>query len=782
MTNSRTATIGFAIFWLAILVILASAGSSADGLLVYAILVAFVGLRKSYLLRPNDDKAVMFALTFGAALNFGPAGAIIGVVIALAQSVGSPECTSPRRLLSIVTSGAAAGLMTGLIYAHATSSAMPSRIPVHVGLALLAAAVCYAMMVVSGLIGTRRYVYHSLLERLKMGSPLSYEFLAGITLAAGLRIFHALSISEQIPLVMPLIYLARQSVDLLVSGHKKIDIEEDKLADTYLGVIYSLVGAIDARDRFTRTHTTNVMKLSLSLARKMNLSHDEMEGLKMAALFHDIGKLWVPEHILLKPGRLNPDQFAKIQLHPALGQKILEKVTFPWPVGTLIRSHHERWDGTGYPDRLKGEHIPLGARILCLADVYDAMTSKRSYRSSHTVEETIKYIRGASGSHFDPAVIRAFEQIIADGDLAGATRFMVADATHKIEDRPQEKSEDISRTSSEFIAMFEIAQTASTSLNLDKVLYLLAGKIKSMISCSACVIFLMGKNEEYLEVKTALGANSQYFEGGRATINQGQTGKVAASREGMMDAYDRRDITLPTFLQPWVKMDDWVQLHTVMIVPIMNGDEVLGTINLYHSKQNAFSEEDFRLLTAVAPQVSKAIQNALLFKQTSESALTDLLTGVHNARYLFMRLEQELGRAKRLGKTVSVLGLDLDNFKAINDTFGHPKGDAVLKDMAHLFLAQVRDYDLVCRYAGDEFVIVLPDTSKEAALETARRIETVVDELEPYAENGKEVRVGVSVGAATYPDDGIDVRTLIARADVNMYEDKKRRKEDQAAA
>ena len=792
MQISRLAGIGFTAFWLIILTMFCLGSGDANGLtnglVIYALLAMFVGLKRSYLIFPDDMKSTAAALAFGAALNFGPIGGVlIGAIVVLTHSLALHTSTSGRKLLASSIPGAIAGLAAGLVYHF--GSKMTAVLPGHVALMLMSAAACYTVMVVAGLIGSRGYVYHSMFERLKFNSPFTAELAVGLMLAGALRLAYGQHTSMFLFLVMPIIYLAKQSLDDLLSIGKSSDEKDskEKLADLYLSIVYSLVAAIDARDRFTRTHTTSVTKLALSIARKMNLPPFEMEGLKMAALFHDIGKIWVPEHILLKPGRLNPDQFAKIQHHPGLAQKILDKVNFPWPVGRIVRAHHERWDGTGYPDRLKGEQIPLGARILCLADVYDAMTSKRSYRASISVQETLRYISDATGAHFDPAIVRAFEQMIADGDLRGVHRNMMAEVTGDSAASAHAKTEDlyvddeVSRTSSEFVAMFEIAQTANTSLNLEKMLYLLAGKIKSMISCASCVIFLRDKESDQLLLRIALGANAQYFEGGKTTIGQGQTGSVVETGKGTIAEYDRRDAMLPYFLEPWAKLDEWVELYSTMIVPITGGDGIMGTINLYHTKQNAFSEEDFRLLSAVSPQIGKAIQNAMLFKQTTESAMTDVLTGLHNARYLFTRLEQELTRAKRLNKPLSILGMDLDQFKAINDTFGHQHGDLVLREMAQMFLSQVRDNDLVCRYAGDEFVIVLPDTDRVQALETARRIEMVVDAQKPYKQNDIQIRVGVSIGAATYPEDGQDVRSLIARADVNMYSDKKRRKGNAAA-
>ena len=146
----------------------------------------------------------------------------------------------------------------------------------------------------------------------------------------------------------------------------------------------------------------------------MGLHGPELEGLKTGALLHDIGKLGVPEYVLLKPGRLTDEEFAKVKKHPEIGAAILDPVDFPWPVLPVVKYHHEKWDGSGYPEGLKGEEIPLTARILAVGDVYDALTSNRSYRHAMTHEEALETIREGVGTHFDPKVAEAFFDVIED--------------------------------------------------------------------------------------------------------------------------------------------------------------------------------------------------------------------------------------------------------------------------------------------------------------------------------------------------------------------------------
>ncbi|MHB0912050.1 MAG: sensor domain-containing diguanylate cyclase/phosphohydrolase [Armatimonadota bacterium] len=507
--------------------------------------------------------------------------------------------------------------------------------------------------------------------------------------------------------------------------------------DYYIDAIRSLITAIEAKAGMDLSHTHNVERLSLALAEKLDLPEIELEGLRMAAIMHDIGKLGVPEHIRMKPGTLNPVELARVQGHSALGQRILAGIRFPWPIQAMIRSHHERWDGTGYPDGLKGAEIPIGARILCVADVYEAMTSHRPYRDGISPEDAVKYIQCTAGSHFDPAVASALGELAVEGRLP------------EIGERgtpSEDPSEVISKANSEFIAMFEIAQAASTSLNPDEMIPLLAAKIKKIIPCSLCMIFLADKSGEMV----AQGDDSRALK----TLGRELASIVATTREGAITETSGN-------------------YKSAMAVPIICDDAVLGTINLYHRKPDAFSGESYRLFSSVAAQAGRAIHNALLFAHTKESALTDGLTGLSNARYLLVHMEQEVSRAKRLGKPVSVLGLDLDNFKAVNDTFGHPHGDTVLKEFSQLLLAQVRSYDLVARCAGDEFIIVLPDTSRSEADETASRIKNALDACRLCRVGDKEVHIGVSIGIAAFPEDGNEVRTLIARADERMYSDKR---------
>src|SRR5580704_6190514 len=177
------------------------------------------------------------------------------------------------------------------------------------------------------------------------------------------------------------------------------------IAALHLRTIEALALAIDAKDQTTHDHLQRVHVYATEIAKEMNLSVLETNALQAAAMLHDIGKLAVPEHIVSKPGKLTPEEFEKMKIHPVVGAEILERVQFPYPVAAVVRSHHEKWDGTGYPDGLKGEAIPIGARILSVVDCVDAVAADRQYRKAAPMDEAMRIVAEQSGKAFDPKIV-----------------------------------------------------------------------------------------------------------------------------------------------------------------------------------------------------------------------------------------------------------------------------------------------------------------------------------------------------------------------------------------
>jgi len=184
----------------------------------------------------------------------------------------------------------------------------------------------------------------------------------------------------------------------------------DDLMQVHLSTIEALALAIDAKDPHTHGHTRRVQAYALELAGRMRIPREEHEAVRAAALLHDIGKLAIPDHLLHKPGKLSEVEFQKVKAHPSVATDILANVQFPYPVLPAIRHHHERWDGSGYPDGLKGEEIPLAARVLAVADAFEALTSDRAWRGAKSHQEACALIEAWSGIQFDPAVVSVLRQ------------------------------------------------------------------------------------------------------------------------------------------------------------------------------------------------------------------------------------------------------------------------------------------------------------------------------------------------------------------------------------
>src|SRR5438477_9716318 len=211
-------------------------------------------------------------------------------------------------------------------------------------------------------------------------------------------------------LALPAMWVTYRSYRLYLGKLENEKRHVEDMAGLHLRTIEALALAIDAKAHTTHDHLQRVRIYALELAKRLQVTTDEMEALRAAALLHDIGKLAVPEHIISKPGRLTPEEFEKMKIHPIVGAEILERVQFPYPVVPIVRAHHEKWDGSGYPDGLKEEEIPIGARILAAVDCLDALASDRQYRRALPLEEVIQRLAAESAKSFDPKVVDVLQK------------------------------------------------------------------------------------------------------------------------------------------------------------------------------------------------------------------------------------------------------------------------------------------------------------------------------------------------------------------------------------
>jgi diguanylate cyclase (GGDEF)-like protein/putative nucleotidyltransferase with HDIG domain len=564
-----------------------------------------------------------------------------------------------------------------------------------------------------------------------------------------------------------------------------------QVSDLHLATIEALALAIDAKDQTAQSHIRRVQVYAAGIARALGMTDNEIQGVKTAALLHDIGKLAVPEHILSKPGPLTQEEFQKIRIHPQVGAEIISGVPFPYPVAPLILSHHERWDGKGYPAGLKGDDIPLGARILSVVDYFDALMSERPYHKAMSLDAALGLLRQEAGKALDPRVVQTFVDmyptLAAEAEASQEpsrkltrvpTNAPTAAPAVGLVDAPPPSPvrsnvfQDIALAHREIYALYEIAQAMGSSLGVSDTMALISTKLSNIVPFSCCALFLYNEDSETLRCRFANGIEADIIQQLTIRNGHGLTGWVARNRRPLVNARPSTDFEAAGVAA------DRTALHSALVCPLLFNERFIGTISVYHTEPSIYTDDHRRLLDRISEQAAAVIYNSVVFEQTQEDSLTDPLTALPNTRYMFMHLTRELARAERLKTEVSLLVMDLDSFKEINDTYGHHVGDRALRDVASVLRTGIRPYDICVRYAGDEFIVVLSGCGGEEAERKRLELQRAVDDLQFEARPGKLLPLAISVGAAVFPHDGDTYETLLATADSRMYRDKTRRKRD----
>jgi diguanylate cyclase (GGDEF)-like protein/putative nucleotidyltransferase with HDIG domain len=579
------------------------------------------------------------------------------------------------------------------------------------------------------------------------------------------------------------IYLAYRACR---SGIEQERGKAQQISELHLATIEALALAIDAKDQTEPNHIQRVQAYATGLARALGMPETEVEAVKTAALLHDIGKLAIPDHILAKPGPLTPDEFQRVRLHPEVGAAILHAVPFPSPVAPLILSHHERWDGRGYPAGLKENEIPLGARVVGVVEYFDALTSDRPYHKAISQDAALALLRQEAGKALDPRVVEIFTDILPK--LAGAFSPVQSRAVKKTAPRLQTGEglrtiaaaghrprasvfDDIADANREIYALYEIAQTMGTTLAITDTMALVSSKLSQVVPFSACALFLYSEQSEQLHCRFATGTDSELIQQLTLRSGQGLTGWVARNRRPLINARPSADLEAMGSNAPTV-------LQSALVCPLIYSDRLIGTLAVYHTDPGFYGEDHARLLERVCEQAAAVIHNAVVFEQTQEESLTDPLTGLPNTRWLFQQLTRELARAERLSTQLSLVIMDLDGFKFINDTYGHRVGDWALQKVARVLSATIRNYDTCVRYGGDEFIVVLSGCGSEEAEAKRIELQNAVRRVVLEVESGRLLPLSISAGLAVFPDDGNTYEALLGQADRRMYHDKNSRKVD----
>jgi diguanylate cyclase (GGDEF)-like protein/putative nucleotidyltransferase with HDIG domain len=607
-------------------------------------------------------------------------------------------------------------------------------------------------------------------------------YLLGAVIAGGASLLnHALGWQVGI-LVIPVVYWIYRSYRTYLDrleGEKK---HTEEIAALHMRTIEALSLAIEAKDHTTHDHLMRVQTYAVEIGKDLGVTDSELNAVRAASLLHDIGKLAVPEHILSKPGKLTPEEFEKMKIHPIVGSEILSRVQFPYPVAPIVRSHHEKWNGKGYPDGLRGEQIPVGARILSVVDCFDALTSERPYRRAMSPEDAMNLLKADSGQSFDPRVVecigRRYHELEAavknsEGKekLLFSLEFAARDAAPsagfsnvpgKAEVRTTSFLASIVSARQEAQLLFELAQTLGNSLSMRETLSVVAVRLKEMIPHQSIVFYLC--QDRKLVPKYAHGVDYDLFNSLEIPMGQGISGWVAQNQKPIINGDPASETK---YRGPATRTS---VLKSALSVPLRGRDSVAGVLTLYIMEPQGFTNDHLRLLLAASSKLGLSMENAMQFEHAEDTASTDFLTGLPNARAICLNLEKELARSKRSGTRLAVMLCDLNGFKSVNDSFGHLVGNKLLNEVGKQLKAASRDCDEIGRLGGDEFVLILPECTEEGVEELRGRLESAVDYAAIHVCGTSAVTV--SIGCAFYPNNGLTVEELLSEADQAMYLDK----------
>ena len=583
-----------------------------------------------------------------------------------------------------------------------------------------------------------------------------------------------------VPIAVVLYQLYRFYIEKFEQAQKHIS----QLNKLYLQTVEALASAVDAKDRYTHGHIRRVQAYCAQLATCLGINDkDELLAIQAGALLHDIGKIAIPEYILNKPTALTETEYDKMKIHPVVGASMLSTIEFPFPLMPMVKSHHERWDGNGYPDGLKGDQIPLNARILSLLDCYDALTTNRPYRSPMARAEVVEFFRRESGRAYDPAIVQAFidnlEQIEAAGraviiekpDVWGIKESSSSGTTRKLEKvqptlaygKALNAEPEIQR---ELYSLFEFAQADFQCLRPIEIFSFVGAKLQRLIDFDAAVFYQADLAEGLVTAAHTVGPMGDKLLGLHLGLEQKLTGWVAANSQALCN--------LPPFPDFLNCEEPKPNFQISAIAPLNRHGEILGAISLYRTDARKFTEEEFRRLEIIASQT--AILLAKCNKRGVESPLLfDHLTALPNAFQLYLMFDQVAMDAARYEYPMALLSMSFDDIKSIRQKWGPMSGDEAIRAAASYLSKEIRGSDVLVRYASDEFVAISPRMPRESAEHLKSRLQNELDHFRFAVRALTEIPLHVSIGIAVFPEDGQDLESLLSVANWRMRQDRELR-------
>jgi len=413
-------------------------------------------------------------------------------------------------------------------------------------------------------------------------------------------------------LVIPATYIVYRSYRLYLDRLEDKRKHAEETAALHLRTIESLALAIEAKDHTTHDHLQRVQVYAVEIGKDLRLSETELQAIRAASVLHDIGKIAVPEHIICKPGKLTPEEFGKMKIHPVVGAEILARAQFPYPVVPIVRSHHEKWDGSGYPDGLKGEEIPIGARILSAVDCLDALASDRQYRRALPLGKAMEMVVEQSGKAFDPAVVELLqkryvelEQLARSAQMETFTlstdinveRGAAPDAGfEEAADQSPRHMAPSASANTDWTTLVELVQGLTGILSRQEVLSILAGRLQDILPCD-CLAFY-ARHDSTLIPEYAAGTHVETLSRLKVPMGQGLSGWVAANGRSILNG------------NPSVDSSSLIGLRSALAIPLEGEDDVAGVLTLFRAKPDAFSAMDLLELSALGDALGDLMESS----------------------------------------------------------------------------------------------------------------------------------------------------------------------------
>ena len=513
-----------------------------------------------------------------------------------------------------------------------------------------------------------------------------------------------------------------------------------QVQNLFVSTIKSLAAAVDAKDAYTHGHSEDIAELVAMIAAELKLPPQEEEKVRLAGLLHDIGKIGIPDAILQKPGKLDATERAIMMTHASLGASIIDR---PGPLRdlvTIVRHHHERYDGQGYPDRLRGDAIPIGAAILSVADAFDAMTSHRAYHSARDVDSALEELQRHAGTQFHPAVVEALAQVVERERRVGSSWFRRMKVRIRDGESPPPASHGDDTAADERDLLQRLAQEAREAEDLHEVAERLARATAHALKCGHAAVLLVDDERQVLRVAASTGA------------------------------------PLPGSVLPRSRSTPWLALErgagqreadgSGASAPLVSGGRALGVLQ---ATGGAFAEPALRLLTRVAEAVAPAVEAAMLRAHIKRVSTADEVTGLLNRRALVARLREEARRHGRYGTRFSLAIADVRALSEFNAMHGYAVGDEMLRRLGEVMQPAIRKTDFLARLDGGTFGLLMPEIDYAQAAQAVHRIREIVEGRD-VAVRGQFLTLPLlSWAMASCPVDGTDPDALLALAERRLH-------------